>query len=161
MFNTQTLETQTPALQNLRPLHDRCCETTLQQLQHLARVVLTGNYCPCYLKTLQSLKPKGILGTWDDNSEKAILALARGEVYYSPMLYESPLTEKQRQVLRCNAKGLEVKEIAAVLKCEPETVNTHFRNIYEKLRPAFPNLKLENTKHLLFYWRGEWHLLER
>jgi DNA-binding CsgD family transcriptional regulator len=107
------------------------------------------------------LKPHGILGTWDKAIAKATTALLEGKPYFSPMLYVSPLTPKEREVLHLNAKGYEVKEIAMLLQSKPCTVNTHFKRIYEKLRTCFPNLKLENNRHLVFYWRGEWHLIER
>jgi DNA-binding NarL/FixJ family response regulator len=51
--------------------------------------------------------------------------------------------------------------MAEVLDCEPSTIKCHMKRIYEKLRLTFPNLRLENTRHLLLYWRGEWHLLQK
>lgn len=161
MLNTQTFENYNKAFDHIHPLPDHCCESTLEQLQHTSQVVLTSNPCPCYLETMHTFKPKGILGTRDNNLEQALHTLLRGERYYSPMLYKSPLTEKERHVLHCNAKGLEIKEIATLLHCEPCTIQTHMKRIYEKLRLAFPNLKLANTRHLLLYWRGEWHLLQK
>jgi DNA-binding NarL/FixJ family response regulator len=161
MLQTTTLENYHCLLQQAQTLPDNCSEATLTHLQNTPRVVLTSNPCPCYLETLRNLKPHGILGTWDKAIAKATAALLEGKPYFSPMLYESPLTPKEREVLHLNARGFEVKEIAVLLHSQPCTVNTHFKRIYEKLRTSFPNLKLENNRHLVFYWRGEWHLIER
>jgi DNA-binding NarL/FixJ family response regulator len=43
------------------------------------------------------------------------------------------LTEREEQVLTLAARGYRSKEIAEALALSPQTVQTHFRNIYEKL----------------------------
>jgi DNA-binding NarL/FixJ family response regulator len=161
MLKTTTLENYHNLLQQAHALPDHCSEATILQLEQMPKLVLTSNPCPCYLETLKSLKPTGIFGTWDMALAKALAVLLEGKPYFSPMQYVSPLTPKEREVLHLNAKGFEVKEIAMMLHSQPCTVNTHFKRIYEKLRTSFPNLKLENNRHLVFYWRGEWHLIAR
>jgi DNA-binding NarL/FixJ family response regulator len=43
------------------------------------------------------------------------------------------LTPREAEVLKLAAKGYRSKEIAEALSLSPQTVETHFRNIYEKL----------------------------
>src|SRR5262245_10953831 len=43
------------------------------------------------------------------------------------------LTGREKEILSLAAKGYRSKEIADVLSVSPQTVQTHFRNIYEKL----------------------------
>ena len=43
------------------------------------------------------------------------------------------LTPREAEVLGLSAKGYRSKEIAETLSLSPQTVQTHFRNIYEKL----------------------------
>jgi len=43
------------------------------------------------------------------------------------------LTPREAEVLGLAAKGYRTKEIAEALSVGPQTVQTHFRNIYEKL----------------------------
>ena len=161
MLKLKTLDNYSTILQHTQALTDECSEATLEQIGQHPRVVLTSNPCPCYLETLKDLNPCGVLGTWDNNLQQAISQLLAGRAYYSPMQYESPLTGKEREVLHLNARGLEVKDIAKQLHGCPSTINTHLKRIYEKLRLAFPHLKLENSRHLLLYWRGEWHLIQK
>jgi len=51
----------------------------------------------------------------------------------SPMADDSPLTERERQVLELVAQGQTNKEIAASLSIAENTVRAHLRNILDKL----------------------------
>ena len=139
------------------PLPDKCSEYTLQNAKNT--LVITNNYCPCYLETLKKLKPKGVVGTWDETIEKAITQIKNGEKYLSQTPYCSPLTRAERQVLRYNALGMDATQIGAKLGCSENTVKTHIRRIYSGLRLTFPFLELENSRQLLLYWRGEWQFI--
>lgn len=47
--------------------------------------------------------------------------------------YETTLTKREREVLRCVAKGSASKEISERLGISGQTVNSHIKNIYKKL----------------------------
>lgn len=49
------------------------------------------------------------------------------------VLNQSPLTVRERDVLRLWAKGYQKRKIAEILLLSPETVKKHLRNIYLKL----------------------------
>ncbi len=90
----------------------------------------------------------------DDRSEftRALRAVERGETYLSPSLGESAVTElleragagsvatpldlltpRQREVLQLVAEGNTTREIAGKLAVSPKTVETHRRDIRERL----------------------------
>ena len=45
----------------------------------------------------------------------------------------SPLTNRERDILKLWAIGLQQKQIAAELSLSPQTVKKHLRNVYKKL----------------------------
>lgn len=49
------------------------------------------------------------------------------------IMYQSPLTSRERDILNLWAKGLQQKQIADQLSLSPGTVKKHIRNIYIKL----------------------------
>ncbi|CAN5540957.1 response regulator transcription factor [soil metagenome] len=49
------------------------------------------------------------------------------------LLYESNLTEREKEILHLLIKGLSYKEIAASIFISVETLNSHIKNIYRKL----------------------------
>lgn len=59
------------------------------------------------------------------------------KAFQTQMILQTPanfdLTEREKQILGCLVKGLSHKLIAAELFISIHTVNTHIRNIYEKL----------------------------
>lgn len=59
------------------------------------------------------------------------------KAFQTQMVLQSPanfdLTEREKEILGCLVKGLSHKLIAAELFISVHTVNTHIRNIYEKL----------------------------
>ena len=52
----------------------------------------------------------------------------------SPPKEESNLTRRQTEILDCLARGFSNKEIAAQLSLSVDTVGSHLKEIYEKLR---------------------------
>mgnify|MGYP005806285127 CR=1 FL=1 len=47
--------------------------------------------------------------------------------------HESPLSERETEILRLVAKGLNFKEVGSILSISPHTVITHVKRIYQKL----------------------------
>lgn len=48
-------------------------------------------------------------------------------------IHESPLTHREREVLKLSAEGLQQKQIAAALMLSPGTIKKHLCNAYKKL----------------------------
>ena len=51
----------------------------------------------------------------------------------SAIIYESNLTEREKEILRLLMRGLSYKEIASSIFISLETLNSHIKNIYRKL----------------------------
>ena len=49
------------------------------------------------------------------------------------IIHHSPLTAREREVLKLWAEGLQQKQIAQRLLLSPQTVKKHLRNSYKKL----------------------------
>lgn len=79
---------------------------------------------------------------------EALAAVARGEIVLSPEIQsglvaeiqrhaeldgESPLSERERQVLALIAEGLSTSDIGSRLHLSPATVKSHLHTLYEKL----------------------------
>ncbi len=144
-------------LKQQKIMRDECHETTLQTAKNM--LIMTRNFCPCYIETLKLYKPRAVLGSWDNTLENGIAQVQKGKKYLSLIPYQSPLTPKERQVLRYNAVGLDAIQIGQKLGCGETTVQTHIKHIYSKLRLTFGFLELENNRQLLLYWCGDWHLI--
>jgi DNA-binding NarL/FixJ family response regulator len=56
--------------------------------------------------------------------------------YFQPKQVQNPLSEREKQVLTLLAEGLSYKMVADKLALSFHTVNTHIKNIYEKLHVA-------------------------
>lgn len=84
-----------------------------------------------------------------DEVREALTAAASGEPVFSPSLAAlvlgefrrlasiddaSPVTDREREVLRLVARGLTYKEIGAELTISPKTAENHVRNILGKLQ---------------------------
>jgi DNA-binding NarL/FixJ family response regulator len=51
----------------------------------------------------------------------------------TPRASASPLSERETEILRLVAKGLNFKEVGSILSISPNTVITHVKRIYQKL----------------------------
>lgn len=63
----------------------------------------------------------------------AHLALDRQGIAYRTPASQSPLTERELEVLKWTAQGKTTSEIAALLRVSGNTVNFHIRNVITKL----------------------------
>jgi two-component system, NarL family, response regulator DesR len=69
-----------------------------------------------------------------DDLVRAVERVAAGEAYVSRRLNDrTPLTQRERDVLRLLADGLSNEEIGTSLHISPETVRTHVRKAMAKL----------------------------
>jgi len=127
---------------------------------HLKKMDPAVSVIGCSISVTQQLILKmlraganGFLSKNADRAEllKAIKAVLKGEVYLSPslsssiihqMLYKlpeveekklDPLTLREKEVLQLMAEGNNMKQIAALLKISRKTVETHRKNIMDKL----------------------------
>lgn len=73
-----------------------------------------------------------------------LVARARRTPQRSARLLQEPLTERERQVLGLVARGLGTQQISRELDMSPKTVDSHRRNIREKLG-------LRNARELVRY----------
>ena len=99
----------------------------------------------------------------DEHLEPAIRSVNAGKRYFSPSVAQAllddyvslmrekrvqdsydMLTEREREVLQLLAEGKSNKEVAAVLKVSPYTVETHRTNLMQKLG-------LHNTAEIVLY----------
>jgi DNA-binding NarL/FixJ family response regulator len=99
----------------------------------------------------------------DDDIERAVLAVAAGRTFFSPVVAESllddyvrqlrerklqdsfdMLTEREREILQLLAEGKSNKDAAALLNLSPHTIETHRTNLMQKL-------KLHNTAEIVLY----------
>ncbi len=85
------------------------------------------------LALLRLLHPDGMAHSAAAEAAEAAAA-ASGAVGEPQALSSKLLSPKEREVLRLLARGCPNKEIAQTLEVSPETVKTHLRNIFVKLR---------------------------
>ena len=64
-------------------------------------------------------------------------------------LYQSNLTEREKEILLLLMKGLSYKEIASHIFISVETLNTHIKNIYRKLKVHSPSELASKFGHVL------------
>jgi DNA-binding CsgD family transcriptional regulator len=83
---------------------------------------------------------------------QALEQLSRGERFRRTPAQQSPLTKRQRHVLRKVACGLDTHQIADTLRLQPRTV----RNYIDTLKHR---LNLHTREQLILYYWGLWHLL--
>jgi DNA-binding CsgD family transcriptional regulator len=128
--------------------------TALASLDAHATLIISDNPCPDYWEDLWSMEPQGLLvgGTTLPEITQALAQLARGERFKRTPAQQSPLTQRQRHVLRELARGLDTHQIADILQLKPRTV----RNYIDTLKHQ---LKLHTREQLVLYYWGLWHLL--
>jgi len=132
----------------------------IQATLHLKKMDPAISVIGCSISATQQLILKmlraganGFLNKNADRTEliKAIKTALKGEVYLSPSLSGSiihqmlsklpmteekkldPLTLREKEVLQLMAEGKNMKQISALLKISPKTVETHRKNIMDKL----------------------------
>ena len=119
-----------------------------------------------YAERLLSLGAHGYVMKQENPAEflRALRRVAAGEIHVSQSVGErllsrvrrgaaaaASLTDRERDVLRLIGRGLGTREISAQLDMSPKTVDSHRRNIREKLG-------LETARDLVRYavrWTGE------
>lgn len=114
--------------------------------EHL--IVITWNRCAEYLDDLWALGPAGLIsgGTQQTELIRAITAVAQGQRYRSDPMCTSPLTARERHMLRLASLGWSMEAIAESLGCRKQTVMNSFSHIYTQLG-------LRNrTEAVLYYW---------
>jgi DNA-binding NarL/FixJ family response regulator len=77
--------------------------------------------------------PGGVAGGMAGNTPGAIAPGAPMAPAGTPPAVDSPLTEREAEILRMIAKGLSFETVAAVLGISAHTVVTHVKKIYRKL----------------------------
>lgn len=70
-------------------------------------------------------------GTWF--SQPVLMKLVQGSSTVQAAIPVATLTEREREVLACIARGYDNREIAATLNISVRTVKYHLKNIYSKL----------------------------
>lgn len=74
-------------------------------------------------------------GRFDPQACKTVVAAARGESAAAPgKAGNSPLSERETQILQCISIGQSNKEVARQLGISPSTVRTHVESVFRKLQ---------------------------
>ena len=130
-------------------------------LQALARLgeplpvlLVTANRSPHYLLDLLEYEPQGLLVTSNLPPARALAfylsRVAIGEHFYEgPPPTKSPLTPREREVLRRTMYGESVETLARSLGIIPYTAGEHLRHIREKLGVE------RNAELVLAYFAGD------
>ena len=115
-------------------------------------IFLTWNRCPVYKLNLLDLRPNGLLeGRYLTNLPYVIEAVMEGEQVV-PLII-TPLTSKERTVLKLVARGYSNKTIADMTNVGEQTIKNHIYSFYEKLH-------LKSRVQAAHYYFGNWHLIE-
>lgn len=140
----------------------------------VAILILTVHDEPGYIRAMIDAGAAGYLLKNVGESElvEAIRAVHAGESVLHPVatqrifqsiasganvaddLIEMPLTDRELEVLRLAAQGRSNREIASVVDLSPRTVQTHLRNIFDKLEVA------SRTEAVIHALRAGWLDLE-
>ena len=110
----------------------------LEALPSLVKPVLlvTANRSPHYLLDLLDEQPEGLLVTraLPPNLLCHLIRVAAGERFYEgPPPSQTPLTPREREVLRRTMYGESIEALARSLGIIPYTAGEHLRHIREKL----------------------------
>jgi DNA-binding NarL/FixJ family response regulator len=123
-------------------------EVTKGSTANSLTVVITSNTCPEYLEDLWELNLMALV-TSDLGTESVVqaikLASQERRTRMTPTV-GTPLTFKERRVLRHCAEGMSDSEISSKLYMEPHTASNHLYKIYEKLEIK------GRQKLMLYYW---------
>ncbi len=117
-------------------------------------LLVTANRSIHYLLDLLDLKPQGLLVTSSLPPARALAfylsRVAIGEHFYEgPPPAKSPLTPREREVLRRTVYGESVEMLAESLGIIPYTAGEHLRHAREKLGVE------RNTELVLAYFAGD------
>ncbi len=145
------------------------CKRILKEESGIKVLVLSWHCDPSQVSALLDVGAKGFLSK-DCSKEEllaAILAVAQGGSYFSKSISEKiltykavsslanksksshkQLTNRELEILECIANELTNKEIARQLFISQRTVETHRRNLIQKL-------KVKNTVGLVKYYLGK------
>ena len=126
----------------------------LETLDAVTRPVLliTANRSPHYLLDLLDEQPEGLLvaPSLPSNLACYLMRVAVGERFYEgPLPSRTPLTPREREVLRHTVYGASVEVLAESLDVIPYTAGEHLRHIREKLGAE------RNTELVLAYFAGD------
>ncbi|MCK8663739.1 LuxR C-terminal-related transcriptional regulator [Pseudomonas azerbaijanoccidens] len=72
-------------------------------------------------------------GRFDRRACQAVIAAARGESAVAPKANDSPLSDRETQILQRISMGGSNKEVARQLGISPSTVRTHVESVFRKL----------------------------
>ena len=119
----------------------------------LRLIVATWNPCKEYSEDLWDLEPKALLAgeilQKQDLAETLFEVINRtynGERYRLTPGPSTPLTRRERSVLRYVARGRHNAEVAQVLHIEEQTVKNTLRSVYKKLGIS------NHVQAALYYW---------
>ena len=117
-------------------------------------LLITANRSPHYLLDLLDLKPQGLLVTSNLPPARALAfylsRVAIGEHFYEgPTPSKTPLTPREREVLRRTVYGESLHTLAESLGIIPYTAGEHLRHIREKLGVE------RNAELVLAYFAGD------
>lgn len=85
-----------------------------------------------YLELYEKIEP--LLQIFQKHEHVKQIKYIHKKVDYGLSEYKGELTKKEMEVARLLAKGYARKDIAAILHISEETVNTHAKNIFKKLK---------------------------
>jgi DNA-binding CsgD family transcriptional regulator len=116
-------------------------------------VVITNNPCPEAALDLWDAGVRGVIvGGFEDYQFVSLIEQYAGGKRTKQVYVGTCLTRAERRVLHHVALGRSQKGIANSLRVSIGTVKTHLRNLCQKLH-------LKNSREVMAYYAGLWHLL--
>ena len=115
-------------------------------------LVVTANRSPHYLRDLLDEEPEGLLvcPSLPSALHPYLLRVAAGERFYEgPPPYKTPLTRREREVLRRTMYGESAEALAPLLGISAYTVGEHLRHVRTKLGVE------RNAELVLAYFAGD------
>ncbi len=122
-----------------------------------AALLVTANACPEYRLDRSAQHRAALHFSSPEPAEivRAVWRLHRAPDEPAP-LPASPLSLRERAVLRGVAHGLEDREIGERLGIRGAVVRNHVSAILSKLRAAHPEVRLDSRLQLALYYWGLW-----